>query len=189
MDLFKIIAWSATLLFIGLSLAGARSGSTYTFSFLFLGALLWLVYGLRQRMFLHPLHFALFATALILHDLGTFGFYKRTLFNLQFDVYVHFYFGLVGGLMLCRAFSYNYHLSGWRLWLAVTVFLLGFGAIHELIEWASTLVLGPGRGMLKLRADDPFDTQEDLFNNLLGGILALTLYALPRKKSPPPTFL
>ena len=68
-----------------------------------------------------------------------------------------------------------------------TVFLLGFGAIHELIEWASTLALGPGRGMLKFRADDPFDTQEDLFNNLLGSILALTLYALPRKKSPPPT--
>ncbi|HTD67125.1 MAG TPA: hypothetical protein VK846_11410 [Candidatus Limnocylindria bacterium] len=61
-----------------------------------------------------------------------------------------------------------YGITGWRLWLTVTLGILGFGAIHELIEYFSTLAMGPERGMLKTLADDPYDTQKDLLNNLLG---------------------
>jgi uncharacterized membrane protein YjdF len=180
---FKWVAWISTILLIALSLVAAAPGSTYKFSFLFLGACLWLLYRVRNRLHLHPFHFALFAGALLLHDLGTFGFYRKRFFNLQFDVYVHCYFGLVGGLIFRRGLSHGYHLQGWRLWMAVVLFTLGFGAIHELVEWASTLMLGPVRGMLKLDPNDPYDTQEDLFNNLLGSVIALTLSALFQKRA------
>ena len=61
--------------------------------------------------------------------------------------------------------------------------VLGAGAIHEEIEWFSTLLLGPERGMLKTPAQGVyiFDTQRDMFNNLIGAIVAVALYAVVRR--------
>ena len=172
----------ATLAFTAISLFGARSGSTYKFSFLFLSALLWGMYALRRKFVLHPLHFGLLASALLLHNLGAFGCYQQHYFSLEFDYYVHFYFGLVGGLILYRAFYHHFQLSGWKLGVAVVIFILGIGAIHELIEYASSLAMGPERGMLKYLQNDPFDTQKDLLNNLLGALLAVIGYSFARNK-------
>jgi uncharacterized membrane protein YjdF len=50
-----------------------------------------------------------------------------------------------------------------------------------LIEYASTLMLGPEKGMLKLNSPDAkTDTQKDLLNNLLGTLLALLIYSVYR---------
>jgi len=35
---------------------------------------------------------------------------------------------------------------------------------------------------LKLRPDEPFDTQKDLMNNLLGAITAVVAYAIKRRQ-------
>lgn len=166
------VACVATLLMVCLSLV-AQPGSTYRYSFLFLSVLLWLAYAARERLRLRPFHLGVIASALLLHNLGVFGFYRREFWNLQFDTYVHFYFGFCGGLVAANALALGYGLRGWRLWLAVTLGILGFGAIHELVEWVSTIALGPERGMLKTLADDPHDTQKDLLNNLLGTLLSL----------------
>jgi hypothetical protein len=64
--------------------------------------------------------------------------------------------------------------------------ILGFGAIHELVEWGSTMALGPERGMLKALADDPYDTQKDLLNNLMGTLLSLAGRAVFHSKRPTP---
>jgi hypothetical protein len=165
---------------VALSFGFAPPGSTYKFSFAILAPILWLVYFARSRLALHPFHFGLFAGALLLHDLGSFGFYRRKFFGLEFDLFVHFYFGLVAGFVFYRAFETFYGLTGWRLWLAVALFTLGVGGVHELIEWSSTLAMGPERGMLKLDPNDPFDTQKDLLNNLCGALLATALYSLAR---------
>ena len=50
---------------------------------------------------------------------------------------------------------------------------MGFGAIHELFEYASYLLLGEERGMLKPSTAYFFDTQRDLLNNFLGVLTAL----------------
>jgi len=165
---------------VALSLGFAPSGSTYKFSFAILAPILWLVYFARFRLALHPFHFGLFAAALLLHDLGALGFYRRRFFGLEFDLFVHFYFGLVAGFVFYRAFETFYRLTGWKLWLAVALFTLGVGGVHELVEWSSTLMMGPERGMLKLDPNDPFDTQKDLLNNLCGALLATALYSLAR---------
>jgi uncharacterized membrane protein YjdF len=175
-----LIAVATTLIMIGLSAFAAAPGSTYRYSFLFLGAMVWAIYALRRRLLLRPIHFALLCSALLLHNLGVFGFYRREFFTLQFDTYVHFYFGFCCAFAVGHALRFGYQISGWRLWLAVTLGILGFGAIHELIEWASTMALGPERGMLKTLAEDPYDTQKDLLNNLLGTELSLLVSALVR---------
>jgi len=177
MNASLVIASIATLAMIGLSLT-APTGSTYRYSFLFLSALLWIVYAVRQRLHLRPFHIALVASALLLHNLGVFGFYRREFWSLQFDTYVHFYFGFCGGFLLSNGLGVGYGIRGWRLWLAVTLGILGAGAIHEMIEWLSTLALGPERGMLKTLAEDPYDTQKDLCNNMLGTLLSLACSAL-----------
>jgi uncharacterized membrane protein YjdF len=176
-DASAIVAMIATVLMIALSFC-AKPGSTYRFSFAFLAPLIWLVYAIRHRLYLRPIHIALIGSALLLHNLGVFGFYRREFWSLQFDTYVHFYFGFVGGLLMRAGLEGAYSVRGWRVWVAVILGILGLGAIHELIEWGSTMLLGPERGMLKALADDPYDTQKDLLNNFLGSVLGLMCSSL-----------
>jgi uncharacterized membrane protein YjdF len=179
---FLAVGFIATAVMVALSFGFAPPGSTYKFSFAILAPLLWLVYLGRSRLALHPFHFALFAAALLLHDLGSFGFYRRKFFGFEFDLFVHFYFGVVAGFVFYRGLETFYGLSGWKLWLAVGLLTLGVGAVHELIEWSSTLAMGPERGMLKIDPNDPFDTQKDLLNNLCGALLATALYSVARAR-------
>jgi uncharacterized membrane protein YjdF len=173
----------ATVVLISFSIA-AEPGSNYRYSAFFLIPIVWAMYLLRRRVHLHPWHFLLFVTAVILHDLGTFGFYQKKFLGIWFDQYVHFYFGMVGGLIFLRFLRRGWRLSASRAAAACVLFVMGMGAIHELYEWASTLVLGPQRGMLKLPPyGDATDTHRDLFANLLGAVLAVVLSAVfpPRR--------
>ena len=80
-----LIACAASAILVGISLLLAAPGSTYQWSFVFLLPLIWAVYFLRDRLALLPWHFALFALAIIIHDLGTFGLYRKTFVGLRFD--------------------------------------------------------------------------------------------------------
>jgi uncharacterized membrane protein YjdF len=175
---FKAVAWTSTIIFVALSLFAAPAGSTYKWSFAILTPILWLVYFARHRLALHPFHFALFAAALVLHNFGAMGFYRRKFSGFEFDLFVHFYFGVVAGLVFYRGFRHFYGLSGWKLWLGVALFTLGVSGVHELVEWSTTLAMGPEKGMLKADPNDPYDTQKDLLNNLAGALLAMAIYTV-----------
>ena len=175
------IGIAASAAFIALSVFAARPGSNYRFSALFLVPIVWAPYLLRRRIHLHPLHYLLFALALLLHNLGAFGFYQRSFLGLSFDIYVHFYFGLVGALPLFRYLEHTVPLRKWQLRAATVLLILGMGGVHEIVEWFSTLLLGSRHGMLKTEGVYAFDTQRDMFDNLLGASLAVALYALSRR--------
>lgn len=178
-----VIAIISSLILVGISAFLAKSGSTYQWSFVFLVPLVWAVYFLRHKLALLPSHFALFALAIIVHDLGSFGFYNRVFLGLRFDSYVHFGFGLVAGLVFFHAAREKLPLSRGLLAMAVPLFILGIGGIHEIFECFTTILLGPEKGMLKMRPDQPFDTQKDLLNNLLGAVLAV-LVSLCHRAAP-----
>jgi uncharacterized membrane protein YjdF len=178
---FKTIAWVTTVIFLLIS-AMAQGRATYRYAFLFLTPMLWAVYYFRERLHLHPCHFAIFATALVLHDAGAFGTYGQEYYGFEFDTYVHFYFGAAGGFIVARALRGCFGLYGWQLWVGTVIVILGLGAIHELIEFGSTMLMGPEKGMLKLNSPDAkTDTQKDLFNNMLGTLVALAIYSVYRK--------
>jgi uncharacterized membrane protein YjdF len=180
MNSFKTIAWVTTAIFALITLV-AKGPATYRFAILFLAPMLWAVYFLRQRLHIHACHFAIFATALVLHNLGAFGTYGEQYYGLDFDTYVHFYFGVAGGFIVARALRICFGLVGWQMWVGTVIVILGLGAVHELIEYASTLMLGPEKGMLKLNSPDAkTDTQKDLVNNLLGTLVALGIYSVFR---------
>ena len=176
-----LVGAAGTAALLGFAFA-AKSGSTYKFAPVFLVPLLWLPYFLRSRLHLHPLHYLLYALALILHNFGALGYYQRGVFGLSFDIYVHFYFGVIGALFVYRLLDKTLPLGPWARAVGAVLLVLGAGAIHELVEWASTLALGPERGMLKTPDQGVyiFDTQRDMFNNLAGATLAVLVYAVVR---------
>lgn len=181
MNSFKTIAWVTTGVFLVITFV-AQGPATYRFAILFLAPMLWAIYFLRERLRVHPLHFAILASALVLHNLGAFGAYREKYLGFDFDIYVHFYFGVAGGFVIARGLRLILVFRGWQLWLATVIVILGIGGIHELIEYGSTLALGPEKGMLKLNAPDAkTDTQNDLLNNLMGALLALALYSIFRR--------
>src|SRR5688500_3759522 len=142
MNSFKTIAWVTTAIFAAITLV-AQGPATYRFAILFLGPMLWAVYFLRHRLHIHSCHFAIFATALVLHNLGAFGTYGQEYYGLEFDNYVHFYFGVAGGFIVARSLRCCFRLVGMQMLVGTVIVILGLGAFHELNEYASTLVLGP----------------------------------------------
>jgi uncharacterized membrane protein YjdF len=169
----RLVAWTASLAFVLISLVSSAGVAKYRFSFLFLIPILWTVYGLRRRLSIRPLHFALFALALLIHDLGAFGAYSWSVIGLQFDWCVHFLFGLVGALIVARALEAQLGARGFGLGLLVVLVVTGIGGLHEIVEAASTRYLGKDLGMLYIGADNTYDTQEDLLANVLGACAAL----------------
>jgi uncharacterized membrane protein YjdF len=160
-----------------LLLAAVAVVPTYRVAPLFLLPILWAVYFFRRRLHILPLHYALFASALLLHNLGAFGWYQKSPLHFSFDILVHFYFAFVAALILFRTIRTGVPaLKPWHVYTATFFFIMGCGAIHEIMEYISWLILGD-RGMLKTNGYI-FDTQRDLLNNFLGVYLALLCIAI-----------
>ncbi len=170
---------------VSIALAFVTRVETYRVAPLFLIPILAAVYFLRRWLNLHWFHYLLFASAILLHNLGAFGFYQKSPFPFSFDIAVHGYFGFVATFLFFRALERHVPLrSAWALRLLTLMFVMGSGAIHELMEYASYLMLGEERGMLKPATSYFFDTQRDLLNNFCGCLLALGLYAAYRAVAP-----
>jgi uncharacterized membrane protein YjdF len=153
---------------------------TYRIAPAFLVPILWAPVLLRRRLHLHPFHYVLFAVAVLLHCMGAFGYYQRQVAGMSFDIYVHFYFAFAGTFIVERLLRHTLPVGPWTARAMTLLFMMGFGAIHELGEYVSYLLLGEERGMLKPSTSYFFDTQRDLLNNLLGTLTALLLIGVAR---------
>ena len=153
---------------------------TYRINPIFLIPLAWLPYAIRRRLHLHPAHYALLVAAILLHDLGAYGWYQRSPLPFSWDILVHFYFAVPLTLILYRAIAQGFAplVRPWHAAVAATMFMMGFGALHEIMEYMTYLLLGEERGMPSTSYF--FDTQRDLTNNLLGTLTATALLAVAR---------
>src|ERR1051325_1235101 len=70
------IATIATVLM--LVLAWVSRIATYRVAPVFLIPLLWGIYFARRKLDLHPVHYTLFALAILLHMLGALGYYQNS---------------------------------------------------------------------------------------------------------------
>jgi uncharacterized membrane protein YjdF len=183
-DLKRIIVWGATLIFVLLEIYSLTTDSHYKNDFFFLLGGLWIVYHYGKKLRLHWSHFLLFGLFLIVHNLGTFGLYSNFYLGMEYDWYVHTFFGLSAGLILFRAFRLDEGVKGrWHLVWMVPALALGLSAMHEVfIEFAGALLLGKGEGMLYIGAGDvdTWDTHKDLFFNFLGAVLGLGVSGIKR---------
>lgn len=167
-------------LFFGLEVYAVRAGSRYQWDFFFI-LLLWFgVYAIRPAIDLRPLPFALFGIFLALHFAGMFGWYQTSPLGLEYDCWVHGLFGFAAMLIVLQAYHFRGLYSPWMINLAGLVLILGFSAFHEIFEYAGAMVLGQGEGVLFVGAGDldEWDTQKDMLNNLLGGVLGVGVFRL-----------
>jgi uncharacterized membrane protein YjdF len=187
----KLIAIAIVACVIFAIISATAKVATYRINLAFLLPLMWLPFIFRRRLHLHPLHYAMFALAILLHDIGAYGFYRASPLPFSYDILVHYYFAIPITLMLYRALRFGQpHLRSWMVGITSLLFMMGFGALHEIMEYCSYLLLGEEKGMLKPSSSYFFDTQRDLTNNLLGTLTALLLiavyhFAVGRYKSRP----
>src|SRR3989338_7998520 len=158
----KYILWITTIILIALEIYSLTTNSHYKYDFIFLILMLYALFFIRNKIKLHPFHYFLAAIFLILHNLGFFGF--------------------VASLILYRTYSLVGPYKGWFMYIAIIAVVLGFSAFHELFEYAGALTVGEGEGVLFVGAGDidEWDTQKDMFNNLIGGLLGLFSYKIIR---------
>ncbi len=153
--------------------------SHFKYDFICLMILLFAVFWLRTKIFLHWAHFLLFCIFLIIHDLGVFRAYEWYPLGLEYDYWVHGFFGFVSSMIILRALRH----SKFRFDALTRVFLtvmivLGLSAAHELYEFGGAVLLGEGEGVLFIGAGDldEWDTQKDMLNNVIGCFFALIAY-------------
>ena len=181
---YVAVAVPVTVALVGISALPDIPVAKYRWSFLSLVPALWIAFALRRPLLLTPGLYALFAGAILVHDLGAFGAYSWRVRGVPFDWPVHFLFGIVGGLIVARFLERRLALRGAGL-LALTVLVVtGLGGLHEIVEAASTMFLGREHGMLVIGQDNPLDTQHDLLNNVLGATSACLLRGLSRRPRP-----
>jgi len=175
-----VIVWITTVILVLFELYSLTVDSHYKYDFIFMMLLLWGVYKIRDRIRLHPFHFGLFAVFLVLHNLGVFGAYELYIVGLEYDLYVHGFFGFVSALMLYRTYKMVGPYSDWFMYVAIIAVVLGFSAFHELGEYAGALIIGEGEGVLGVGPGDldDWDTQKDMRNNTVGAIVALVVYGI-----------
>jgi len=176
----QVTVWIASLVLLALELHALTQDSLYKFDFFFLLFLLWGLFLFRHKIKLKPVHFLLFAVFLIAHNFGVFGFYQKSFLWIEYDYYMHAYFGAVSSFILLRTFRKITPYRGWFLAIVIIIIILGISGLHEIAEFGGAAVLGEGEGFLFEGPDDRvmYDSQIDLLNNLIGAMGGLILYSI-----------
>jgi len=176
----KIILIITTLILIGFEVHHISINSHYKWDFIFLILGLYALFFLRKKINLHPFHYFLVAGFLILHNFGneTFDFYSLYPLGIEYDFWLHGYFGFIASLILYRSLTRYKIKPRYFIVSVILVTILGLSAFHELVEFAGEVTLGKGGGIFFIGPGDldEWDTQKDMLNNLIGAIIGLTLY-------------
>jgi putative membrane protein len=95
-----------------------------------------------------------------------------------YDKIGHFFQGFVPALVAREILVRGSHVRGPRMLAFVVVcIVLAISATYEFIEWGAALALGQGADEFLGTQGDPWDTQSDMFLALIGGVIALSLFA------------
>ena len=177
----KVCFLAFSALFVAMECYALWINSRYKWDFLCI-MLLWIgIYLIRKRIDLQPVHYTLFGIFLFLHFAGMFGWYQSFPLGLEYDHWVHGFFGFVAALMVLRAYHFYAIYPPLLIAAAAVALLLGFSAFHEIFEYFGAIALGEGEGVLFIGAGDldEWDTQKDMLNNLIGGLVGvLAFYAV-----------
>jgi uncharacterized membrane protein YjdF len=180
-DKNKLVFYLFLLVLIIFEVYSISIQNSYMWDGIFLIGFLLFIYYIKDCLHISPFHFFLLGLFLILHNLGVFGLYFNHYYGIEFDTYVHFYFGFVSTLILFRAYDFIVPLKEKKIKYSILLtIILGISAFHEILEYAGGVLLGEGWGFLMAGAGDieMWDVQTDMRNNLLGGVLAIGIYHL-----------
>jgi uncharacterized membrane protein YjdF len=129
-----------------------------------LGAGLVGIFALRRRLALTPLLFALLAFVVLAHCWAVLGFFRMSLFGVEYDSYVHTWANLIAALVAFR-YAGKFRLPPVERLLVAFLLVLGIGLTNELIEFAGYRIGGTGEGLFLLGPGDIGAT--NAFENLM----------------------
>lgn len=164
------------LVLAGMEIVALTMESHYKYDIPMCVALLVFVYMVRAVIHLNWIHFLLFACFLIIHCLGMFDLYESYPMGIEYDYWVHSIFGFISALVILRWLRMSdLHLKRIVRIASTLVIVLGISAAHELYEFAGAILLGSGEGVLFIGAGDldQWDTQKDMLNNVIGGLIGI----------------
>ncbi len=152
--------------------------------------------------------FIMFNFALLLHNMGTFGWYSLTWEIFGYDNIVHFIASLVAGYLTFNFVTRNLQIKkkarvkntvfdehkAILIFLVIATVVL-FGVLVELVEFAGFMLLGHGDGILFAGSGDVgstenmagqyTDTMGDIIVNILGTITGVLIYYYTKYKKYP----
>ncbi|MCK4519747.1 MAG: DUF2238 domain-containing protein [Candidatus Omnitrophica bacterium] len=175
----KYILILTTILFIFLEIHALSLNSHFKYDLIMTLILLVFVFVIRRGIHLHWFHYLLFTFFLTGHNLGMYQLYDKFPLGIEYDYWVHGYFGVVSTMVIFRAITCRRVITDANTIIFLTIIMvLGISAIHELYEYAGAVLLGEGEGVLFIGAGDidEWDTQKDMLNNLIGSIIGLIAY-------------
>ncbi len=163
-------------------------GTKFVYDGVLILIILYLFYSYYEHFHFNNFTYLLVNLLIIIHHLGSF-FYGRSFFGLEYDIYMHFSYGVIASIyfyyFLSSKINFNKHkLDNYELFYFTIFIVIGLSGLHELIEFAGAMILGPGEGFLYFGAGDigSFDTEWDLVNGFLGSFLGCCLMRLLARK-------
>lgn len=174
----KVILIIFLLILAVMEIMALTMESHYKYDIPMCAALLVFVYMVRAAIHLSWLHYLLFACFLIIHCLGMFDLYESYPMGIEYDYWVHSIFGFISALVILRWLRRSdLHLKRTVRIASTLVIVLGVSAAHELYEYAGAILLGSGEGVLFIGAGDldQWDTQKDMLNNVIGGLIGILI--------------
>lgn len=166
-----------------------------------------LVFSIYDWAMLSWRTFLLFNIALLLHNLGTFGFYTFGSGFFAYDSIVHLFGSMVAAYIIFNLVSLKLHSTGRKrvrqtvidehkllLIFLVMASVAMLGTIVELIEFGGFIFLGNGEGMFFTGSGDGgyttddfnaqyFDTMSDIIVNMVGSIVGVVMFYMVRYRS------
>ena len=164
------------LVLAGMEIVALTMESHYKYDIPMCAVLLIFIYMVRDVLNLSWIHFLLFACFLVIHCLGMFELYESFPMGIEYDYWVHGIFGFLAALVILRWLrTLGFHLKRIVRISSTLVIVLGISAAHELYEFAGAILLGSGEGVLFIGAGDldQWDTQKDMLNNVIGGLIGI----------------
>ncbi len=131
--------------------------------------------------------------AMVLHSMGRFGFFDKTVMGIPWDVLTHFISSYFTALAVLKLLERSNLVYGWRIFIALMT-CIGIATIGELLEFFGATQTPHGRGLLGTEAKDSpiswlspdyWDTMKDLTMNTFGitiGLISAIIYNKFKKK-------
>jgi uncharacterized membrane protein YjdF len=173
----------------------------YMKDFVFTAFLIILLFTLYKGLRLTAISYSLACIALLVHNLGMFGFYGNPpLFNIPYDWITHVLGIFAATLVAANFLSHNLKRSkksGFNNFAVLFIIFLaglGIGSIVETMEYSGYLTFGLGEGFFQFGTGDYdgmstedklnlvvgggyFDTMGDLICNSIGALAAVMLFS------------
>ncbi|MDD5181919.1 MAG: hypothetical protein PHC66_01960 [Candidatus Nanoarchaeia archaeon] len=198
----KWVVMTATLSLIAL-IALLKYNTGYFKDLIFTGAIVTILFLLYERLRMTPETYAAVCLAIIVHNLGAFGFYGNNpiLPSIPYDVITHV-MGIFAATLIAANFLSHYlkvrkDFVAKDIILLCVIFLvgLGIGSVVETMEFTGYLMWGAGEGFFQFGTGDYngisdcgkltdivgggyFDTMEDLIANMFGAAAAVILMGI-----------